>query len=443
MPKNKKQARYVRGANGVYQRLSDDVQNPHNPTSDLVDGLINELIECGYLVEDPRGLPKVVTHQQSDIISLSSGISNNSKLKLSANDSASTYSTMGDDVSEIGARLNIMAQMIPELRTLIYMVSELRQRLGGMPMERLTGSIFPFIMGMATMLALQAMQPTLVYYGGVFAYYMKLALIYGMCGGGLLWYANVFNLRLVLLWGQSLHEKYAASGSNSSKESMAESGIALPNGDSLLQENDVSENSATPNLVTIPATIPETESVAEIPAEPSWLHEVSVKPYMAPVRLQTPDAPGRPRVARINTDKESRNKVRTRMSPVRPSRSDRRHLSASLHGYNELEASKDREKHYRDLHDMHTHDMHRDIYSNARDPYVNVRDAYRSGLPREKVSKPLPPPVDRDYEDLPLVYEVQLKGLDSPLDRLDTVMSKKSVLGTRANYNKFLSNVED
>lgn len=52
--------------------------------------------------------------------------------------------------------------------------------------------------------------------------------------------------------------------------------------------------------------------------------------------------------------------------------------------------------------------------------------------------KPLPP-LSRPVDDLPLVHEVQLQGLG----RLETVLSKNLVLGTRANYSRFLANVND
>lgn len=72
--------------------------------------------------------------------------------------------------------------------------------------------------------------------------------------------------------------------------------------------------------------------------------------------------------------------------------------------------------------------------------------------------KPLPPVIKMPPStrgepdpDLPLVYEVKLSSMDendpthhhrAALDRLGTVMSKKLVLGTRANYSKFLANVD-
>lgn len=45
-------------------------------------------------------------------------------------------------------------------------------------------------------------------------------------------------------------------------------------------------------------------------------------------------------------------------------------------------------------------------------------------------------------EDLPFVNEVVLQTEQEPLKRMNTTASKKSVLGTRANYNRFLENVQ-
>ena len=59
--------------------------------------------------------------------------------------------------------------------------------------------------------------------------------------------------------------------------------------------------------------------------------------------------------------------------------------------------------------------------------------------------KNLPPVSD----DLPFINEVKLisheemAGGAPDIRRLDTMMSKKSILGTTANYNKFLANVQD
>lgn len=69
-------------------------------------------------------------------------------------------------------------------------------------------------------------------------------------------------------------------------------------------------------------------------------------------------------------------------------------------------------------------------------PYPSSPDRRKSLTSVESANKPLPPLDD----GLPMAHEVKL--LDVNLSRSDTLVSKKSVLGTRANYSRFLANVE-
>lgn len=201
--------------------------------------------------------------------------------------------------------------------------------------------------------------------------------------------------------------------------------------------------------------------------------ECEVAPF-PPFHHSPPGVKERPRVQRVGTDTREQSRksrqVHTYLSE------ERRHSSASLPGrevyrdaYRDAYRDRSRDDPYRDrLRD----DRYRDSIRVRDDPYKDVRDLYRDQRdyrdyrdnrdlkgakyrdPRvPKFYKPLPPVIkmpnkEINHEaDLPLVHEVKLKNLDQEpqydLDRLGTVLSKKSVLGTRANYLRFLSNVEN
>lgn len=457
----KKQARYVRGPDGIYRKEEPKVLDlvappPSSSTEESVEKIIDELIECGYHVEDPlRTLPNAATSQHkadsttretentahlsaenkklnlgynpfglnksqepSNSITVNTGsvTSPNIAVDTSANthSRASSYSSPLTEtmtpMDELIQRQKIVDLVVPEPGTVATLMVWYRLWLARFPVEKFMEWSLPFFLGMATMYTLLAAQPMLLYYGGVVAYGLKLFFIYGTFFVGLCWKAGWIKVDLWKLWGETLGI-FLKSANN------VELGAAPD------QKVAVSPLATSPQLshAHMAANHPGVEST---PTEVVSERLRDVRPFIPPLR-EEPELV-RPRVARVSTDL-NKPRHRTKMSPVRLSRDDRRHSSASL----------DRPKDpYRDVRDQYTK------VREFRDMNGAVRDFKE---PKERFYKPLPPVASMPHDldaDLPMVNEVKLKSLEqeSLLERLNT---KKLVLGTRANYLRFLQNVDN
>lgn len=429
----KKQARYVRGPDGVYKRetpttSSNNAANPAAPDP-LVEKLIDELVECGYQVEDPlRTLPNAATSQQTEPAGITTpsiaNIANVANIATSNPNSNSNSNPMSD--SDLAARQKIVDLIVPAPTTLASLLQAYRNWLARFPVEKFMEWSLPFFLGMATMYTLLAAQPMLLYYGGVVALGLKLLFIYGTFFVGICWKAGWIKIDSWRLWGESSYGLFALG-------ILPSAPVSPLAGTATLAQN----TEAPAHIATSGVTAKAPEDIDEDLPSPNTERLREVRPFIPPLR-EEPELP-RPRILRVSTDiKDTKSRFRTRMSPVRLARDNRRHSSASLG----------------------SHSDHRDPYRDVRDQYTKVREfrdlkgavrdfgGERGREPKERFYKPLPPVISMnqevDYEtDLPLVHEVKLKSLetDDPfaLDRLNT---KKSVLGTRANYLKFLSNVE-
>lgn len=461
----KKQARYVRGPDGIYRKEEAKVLDMVTPPAadESVEKIIDELIECGYHVEDPlRTLPNAATSQHKADYSTRETentahlSAENKKLNLgynplglnksaeptttttasiprsspitgttvspniAADTTANTHSRASSysnpltetmmPMDELLQRQKLVDLVVPDPGTVATLMVWYRLWLARFPVEKFMEWSLPFFLGMATMYTLLAAQPMLLYYGGVVAYGLKLFFIYGTFFVGLCWKAGWIKVDLWRLWGETLGI-FLRSAENAELGAVSEQRVA---GSPLATSPQLSHATMAANHTSTENT--PTEAVSERLRD--------VRPFIPPLR-EEPELV-RPRVARLSTDL-NKPRYRTKMSPVRLSRDNRRHSSASL----------DRPKDpYRDVRDQYTK------VREFRDMNGAVRDFKE---PKERFYKPLPPVVSTPHDldaDLPMVNEVKLKSLEqeSLLERLNT---KKLVLGTRANYLRFLQNVDN
>lgn len=256
--------------------------------------------------------------------------------------------------------------------------------------EKALAQLAPFLLGMATTYVLQASLPTLTHYAIIAAGFVKLGLIWAIFTSVVCWYAGLLKV-------SSLTDARALA----TRTWLTMNGAELP--------GYPKRRAHVPQSPVTEHTLEEIVE-PELPDPSEHVPVTNVRPFVAPLRT-TPEARldskldskqdkrlfRPPRLVRQSTDLERKRGIRVASPP-------RRHSSASL-----------------DIPDL-------------KDTY----DKY----------KPLPPVTHPHYTpggELPLVYEVKLMGDDlyeDRLGRLPTTMSKKSVLGTRANYNRFLANVD-
>lgn len=441
----KKHARYVRDSDGVYRRKTDDeivtTTNTKSGHEELVNELINELMDCGQ-IEVPlvpvRPPPNPETHQQTGPGAPTGAPS--SHTAPSHTTSAAAMNVAPSERSAASGLTRLFAlPKIPDL----FSMAQTQDLLQKYPVERILGWVIPFVLGMATMYVLEVMKPTLLHYGAIAARGMTLVLLYGVFALGVLWYAGVIKLASLTDWHSSTSKSALGMlGRNSAPEqaSLAPTSPISPTAQvrpRLADPGDVASiNSSVPSVLSRERPV---ERVASA-------RTVEVRPFIPPIREKSPEdtVAGRPRMPRVSTDiKDPKQKMRSRFSPIRLSKEGRRHSSASLGGYSDP---------YRDTRDQFRDGRGNDMYGDSKKLHRGSRESVSSPA---KFYKPLPPvikmaPENHTHEaDLPLVYEVQLKSMEQEdpeydaLKRLGTLMSKQSVLGTRANYLKFLSNVDD
>lgn len=310
------------------------------------------------------------------------------------------------------------------------------------------------------------MEPTLRYWGAMLAHYSMLALIYGIVALAVLWYSGTIKFDSWQDWQKASHHLFIVSDVDSDKDkpefpnSKGVDPVLVPSlqdpptvNAALRMSPDISPTTTSRNH----SPVRDAAQVKAIPKDSKLSYEKSPNALIHPQECEvTSFAPfqhtptsvkERPKVQRVSTDIREKPRSKSKFKPGFLGE-DRRHSSASLPS--QKDAFRSREERLRDERYMR---LNEDLYREERykDDSRDGRDHRGKYARASRLYKPLPPVIkmptkEIDYDsELPLAYEVKLKNLDLDhydLDRLGTVMSKKSVLGTRANYQKFLSNVE-
>lgn len=296
--------------------------------------------------------------------------------------------------------------------------------------EKIKAWAGPFLGGMCTTYALQKMQPLFLYYGIIAAYILKVFVVWLLFTGTVCWYFGVLSFPAGLEYIEKFQWILNMFPSTVRQNPVSEKLHHL-SGNIDTFKSPVSAISVHHLTVERKPPLPDNKpsKVPELPAP-----VVNVTPFVAPkrhaIRRTQTDIPSSgpfcPTQGHDHGDMSSRMfgipkhfRISKSSSPTHPfvNLSDRRHSSSSL----PIDGNRD------------------------------ARDKPRgSTVPMAHVAQP-----DTNTE-LPFICEMKLKpradsvdhnatklGEKPDLRRSGTSMSQKSVLGTRANYSKFLANFDE
>lgn len=400
-----KKVLYVRGPNNVYRRKShDNLSLASVDSGDLprrkgeVDSALNDLMVCGFQVpEDPATKrAKMKTKRPSA--------------------SSSTDLTSNPDPPSPRISFNRSYSDLPK----ISWMENLTQLLSRYLPRSVGDFAIPYVLGIITAVVIQQKWDLLARYVRSLTYILLMGLLWAVLAAGVFWYAGMLDVSswenitstFASLMGLGEVPKSSSKPVNYHFErrgrrnsSLDESGDA----DSVLLSEAESDCDSRRKM--------RTESEPHLVREPSPQKLTNVRPFMPPSRKDSADSkmPTQMLLNRFHSDgPNTTKKSRFRLSlPERERPKDpRRHSSASL----EL-STKEKQKPLPPLH--------------------------RAALAGQNT-----------VQDLPLVHEIKLKSRfdqqlqaleknGSSLNRLDTMLSKQSMLGTRANKKTFLSNVDE
>ncbi|WPK23305.1 hypothetical protein PUMCH_000541 [Australozyma saopauloensis] len=436
---------YVRGPDDVFRRKSED----GNVTKTQVDTFINELMECGFRVapepdtaskkEKPQDLSGLMDPKRPDPGALQ-GKQNqlrsapnlrplprlNTDLSLAtilprSGSPVTCYSHASADVLEcVPDKLTSEANCDgePAAKTFMEGFEAYRQKFGDAGLDKVKAWAPPFVLGMITTYVLQQMQPLLMYYGVIVAHLLKLFIVWLVFTGSVCWYFGVLSLpagseyvqKAQALMGQLpvvFNQKGGATPHTPSRAEVFSQAEAHPDADQVIAK--------APSL-------PKKES-----------HEDQLLPTSV-VNVMPFKAPKRETFRRANTDDPRSNHTR---DSRKHSDTGSPRLAFIQKTYKRPQSSSP-------------------VHSGGR----SDRRHSSSSLPLDKdprLRKPLPQIVPTTQpnpdSELPFICEMKLRpktegsGYDNPpradLKRSGTYMSQKSVLGTRANYAKFIANFDE
>lgn len=288
----------------------------------------------------------------------------------------------------------------------------------------------PFIAGMFTTYALQKMLPLLLYYGVIAAHLLKIFIAWLVFTGGVCWYFGVLSLPAGSEYAEKLQVFLAKLpiqiGQHANWKPVPSAIDELDHSD-LHLSNDLAFNA----INDLKPSLPEKESLKSYELPTSI---VNVMPFVAPKR-QT--------FRRANTDLPKSNVVTNFDSRETKEKKHLEMISPKL---------------------FHKHSKRPQSSSPVHSSSRSDRRHSSSSLPLEKEPSrsrkhglASAPAMSHDLDsELPFICEMKLRSktesdmshapsphVKAGLNRSGTYMSQKSVLGTRANYSKFLANFDD
>lgn len=455
-----KKAIYVRGPDDVFRRKDHD-----GPvTKKQVDTFINELMECGFRVAPENEVPEELKKKQDLSLLMNPKLEppatrpdfpkKNSRLPpapalraLSAINtdvllattllprlgsplhSSHSFDVTHDAASETTQALQTLqateakshSEANAAVSSLIDRVNAYKTQFEQVGAEKVKAWAPPYVLGMATTYMLHKMQPLLIYYGVIAAHVLKLFLVWLVFTGAVCWYFGVLSLPAGSEYVQKLQDILAQFHIQIGQKEINEGAAALP---ARVDEESLRRNSAD-SFKHLSKKIPvlppkDSEDGLILPTS-----VVNVVPFVAPKRQTIQRAYTDLPTSSDHKDHRKHSEMSQRLFGIRKhskrpqssspvstgSHSGRRHSSSSL----PLE---------KDSHKMRSEMQHM--------------------LPQ---SQPDP------GSELPFICEMKLRSKTegdvhestqrAGLKRSGTYMSQKSVLGTRANYSKFLANFDD
>lgn len=345
----------------------------------------------------------------------------------------------------------------------------LPQILGYKIPENIAEKAGPFLLGMVTTYLLQAVMPVVLYYTSITAQFLRVAFIWIVAAITICWYTGI-GVSQANTIQRSISQAMAQFSSPS------ETTVSSPNRQFHLQSAETRAVRTTGVLSPIRAAISKDEipvlAIRQTPEltmlrspekeERKASPTINVRPFLAPIRddtrrtkseLQIPQKPvfnPRPVPERRSPESLSSRKIaypqkshldqEIPLKPLQPEIPTQSQLQ-------ELELQKE------ELETMHSRRIahprrptRQSSYGSTGKSTIASRDSRRNStdsvgsLQNSKIlNKPLPRVVDKPQYH----HQQQGHGYGEHLARSNSVVSKQSVLGTRANYSKFLANVED
>lgn len=272
-----------------------------------------------------------------------------------------------------------------------------------------------YIAGIVSALLVQRMAPTLSYYGIVLFNLLKIAVVAGVVVGVVCWYAGFINVSNQFIVGyldklksKLSGEEPAPSAPTRTLSNVEEDVVSDAGSDVSWPGVDSEEEEIAPKEQFKPHTRARSESPVKASRRSNF---TNVTPFVAPPRRHT-------------------NPIITPAAGyLKAKQLERRHSEVPQLGRRESNASSIESRH------------------------SNPRRYAEPPSPVIKLHKKLP---SFPNEDLPLVNEIKVSRLHLDVDddsisdlmshninRHNSIMSKNSVLGTRANYDRFLANVKE
>ncbi|CUM65437.1 uncharacterized protein PRCAT00003076001 [Priceomyces carsonii] len=388
----KKKLVYKQDSDGVFRLKRADSDNDSIKSKKGVDDYLNELVECSYKVqhdvEHNTAEEEPTTSFSKPIVDDQTQRDNSSRPKNSKipNRESRQKHQQSDDLS---------------FKTKILTLGGITDALN-FKTEHMQGFSLPsFIFGFALAFVAQTFQPLLIHYAFILMNILKAGLLCGAIIGSILWYSGFLKPEDLKNFISELRER--VSGTISSEQ----------------EQDDVLEQ--VPNVH---------EEIHNLERQRFSRRERSVSPSKGKRNVLTRVAPFRPLVVRSEQKYKSTSDLpgdnRMHMAP-KLSR-----VQTDFRNYTRRGSSF--------LSDRRHSNSSGDSVGNSSS--LNLL---------ESVNKKLPPNPS-ELEELPFINEIKLMNSDD-MDTLDelprfsndlkrntSIMSKKSVLGTRANYSKFLAN---
>lgn len=476
-----RKAVYVRGPDDVYRRKDSG----DGVTKKQVDTFINELMECGFRVapDEPQPPPPVQSQGkpakqdlsllmnpkrpdpvtvQSDYVKkhaklppapamrslsrLNTDFSPSNMLPRSGSPHNSTHVDTDHDldcnsetwtahshapISHESSHPEEETKAVKE--NFLSFLGPMARKAEELGTEKLKLWTPPFLAGMFATYALQQMLPLLLYYGVIAAHLMKLFIAWLVFTGGVCWYFGVLSLpagseyveklqvllaKLPIKIGQHTHCEPAPSIHDDADVS------------DLHLSSDLTYNAASERRPSLPEK--ESAKSYELPTS-----IVNVMPFVAPKRQL---------FRRANTDLPK--------STVVTSSFDSRELKEKKHL--DMLSPKLFGHHRQSKRPQSSSPVHSGTRADRRHSSSSLPLEKEHSKGRKHILASAPTLSHDSDSELPFICEMKLRSktesdmhynpnlhAKSGLKRSGTYMSQKSVLGTRANYSKFLANFDD
>ncbi|KAK6455760.1 uncharacterized protein RJT20DRAFT_50060 [Scheffersomyces xylosifermentans] len=418
----KKKLVYKQDPDGVFRLKkvddtdTDSVNTNFTEKKKKVDDYINELLDCSYkLPEDLEPAPKQTQIEDSTPASSTNNHKSHQAVEDTKSNREKKQTKHKRKASPTQETVNPTASgsIVDTMKKTIRSASPLESAKHFHPQS--------FILGGVTSVVLYRSQPVLIHYGLILLFVLKVCAVIAVVLGGACWYTGVIKPSDLSNFGTLIEKiKARATGSEIPKQQQSESEDDDEE-DDRLSVSDEEQDLQYANK-SKPPSIHSIEEPAPPPPTERRRSSIRVTPFRSVPR--TP----------IDTHQ--------------------------LHSHNDIHQQQSRAR-FQSTPDLHQHKAPLLPRLNTADGRVNFKKSSSPTRSRkgsiETFSSRISPtkslPIAPSDEELPFINEVKLmdslndevsslpNGHSDFVKRSHSTASKKSVLGTRANYNKFLAGV--